>query len=390
MLDKIVIANRGEIALRILRACRELGIKTVAVHSTADYNQKHVLLADETVCIGPPQSALSYLNMVAGYLMQKWPVADESWPETLTAVFNKKLDLRYGENPHQRAAFYVDPGSRGASIARGNQLQGKELSFNNIADADTGLECVREFSQPACVIVKHANPCGVAVAGDIAVAYAKAYRTDPTSAFGGIIAFNRPLDGITVQSILNQQFVEVILAPSFDAAALEALKVKENVRAIALGDLNAPLELGPEYRSVSGGLLVQTRDSDSITASDLEVVTKREPTEAEVADLLFAWRVARFVKSNAIVYAREGMKSKNSALVFVSFILSSRNSTAASSSIGCRSLRRIQIFASSSGAVISSSLRVPERLMLNAGNTRFSEMRRSRCISELPVPLNSS
>ena len=251
--------------------------------------------------------AASYDTMVAGYLMQKWPVVDQSWPETLTVVFNKKLDLRYGENPHQRAAFYTDPGSRGASIARGHQLQGKELSFNNLADADSALECVREFSQPACVIVKHANPCGVAVAGDIGVAYAKAYRTDPTSAFGGIIAFNRSLDGVTAQSILTQQFVEVILAPSFDAAALEALKTKENVRAIALGDLAAPVELGPEYRSVGGGLLVQTRDADSITASDLDVVSRREPTEAEVADLLFAWRVARFVKSNAIVYAREGM-----------------------------------------------------------------------------------
>ncbi|HEY7379309.1 MAG TPA: bifunctional phosphoribosylaminoimidazolecarboxamide formyltransferase/IMP cyclohydrolase [Steroidobacteraceae bacterium] len=251
--------------------------------------------------------AASYDTMVAGYLMQKWPVADESWPETLAAVFNKKMDLRYGENPHQRAAFYSDPGARGASIARGNQLQGKELSFNNIADADAALACVRQFGEPACVIVKHANPCGVAIAADIAVAYAKAYRTDATSAFGGIIAFNRPVDGGTVQSILKQQFVEVILAPSFDAAALEALKTKENVRVIALGDLRAATEFGPEYQSVSGGLLVQTRDTDTITPGELEVVTRREPTEAELGDLLFAWRVARFVKSNAIVYAREGM-----------------------------------------------------------------------------------
>jgi phosphoribosylaminoimidazolecarboxamide formyltransferase/IMP cyclohydrolase len=217
------------------------------------------------------------------------------------------MDLRYGENPHQRAAFYSDPGARGASIARGNQLQGKELSFNNIADADAALACVRQFGEPACVIVKHANPCGVAIAADIAVAYAKAYRTDATSAFGGIIAFNRPVDGGTVQSILKQQFVEVILAPSFDAAALEALKTKENVRVIALGDLRAATEFGPEYQSVSGGLLVQTRDTDTITPGELEVVTRREPTEAELGDLLFAWRVARFVKSNAIVYAREGM-----------------------------------------------------------------------------------
>ena len=251
--------------------------------------------------------AASYDTMVAGYLMQKWPVTDESWPETLAAVFNKRMDLRYGENPHQRAAFYSDPGVRGASIARGNQLQGKELSFNNITDADTALDCVRQFGEPACVIVKHANPCGVAIAGDIGIAYAKAYRTDATSAFGGIIAFNRPADGNTVQAILKQQFVEVILAPSFDAAALEALKAKENVRVIALGDLRAATEFGPEYKSVGGGLLVQTRDTDTITPGELDVVTKREPTEAELGDLLFAWRVARFVKSNAIVYARDGM-----------------------------------------------------------------------------------
>ncbi len=251
--------------------------------------------------------AASYDTMVAGYLIQKWPQADQSWPATLTAVFNKKLDLRYGENPHQQAAFYSDPGARGASITRGEQLQGKELSLNNIADADTALECVRQFDEPACVIVKHANPCGVAVSADIGTAYARAYRTDPTSAFGGIIAFNRPLDRGTAEDIVRQQFVEVIVAPSVEPAAREVLAERENVRVIAVGDLDASSGLSWEYRSVSGGLLVQTRDSAMVSASELAVVTRRRPTPAELDDLLFAWRVVKFVKSNAIVYARERM-----------------------------------------------------------------------------------
>ena len=251
--------------------------------------------------------AASYDTMVAGYLMQKWPQADQSWPATLTAVFNKKMDLRYGENPHQRAAFYSDPGARGASIASGEQVQGKELSFNNIADADTALECVRQFDQPACVIVKHANPCGVAVSPDIATAYARAYRTDPTSAFGGIIAFNRSLDGATAEAIVRQQFVEVIVAPGIEPGARELLAERENVRVISVGALNAPPGQSAEYRSVTGGLLAQTRDSAMVSSVDLKIVTQRPPTASELDDLLFAWRVAKFVKSNAIVYARERM-----------------------------------------------------------------------------------
>ncbi len=251
--------------------------------------------------------AASYDTMVAGYLLQKWPAADQSWPGTLTAVFNKKLDLRYGENPHQRAAFYTDPAARGASIASAEQRQGKELSFNNIADADTALECVRQFGEPACVIVKHANPCGVAVDSDIARAYARAYKTDPTSAFGGIIAFNRTLDAATARSIVEQQFVEVIVAPAIDGAALEALAERENVRALSVGDLSAPRGQGWEYRGVAGGLLAQTRDDGRVDAADLQVVTRRQPSAAELQDLLFAWRVAKYVKSNAIVFAKECM-----------------------------------------------------------------------------------
>jgi phosphoribosylaminoimidazolecarboxamide formyltransferase/IMP cyclohydrolase len=251
--------------------------------------------------------AASYDTMVAGYLMQKWPQTDQSWPATLAAVFNKKLDLRYGENPHQRAALYSDPGARGANIASGEQLQGKELSFNNVADADTALECVRQFDQPACVIVKHANPCGAAVSPDIATAYARAYRTDPTSAFGGIIAFNRPLDRSTAEAIVRQQFVEVIVAPVVESAARELLAGRENVRVISVGPFASMRGEPWEYRSVTGGLLVQTRDTSMISSVDLKVVTRRSPTASELDDLLFAWRVAKFVKSNAIVCARERM-----------------------------------------------------------------------------------
>jgi phosphoribosylaminoimidazolecarboxamide formyltransferase/IMP cyclohydrolase len=251
--------------------------------------------------------AASYDTMVSGYLMQKWPVTDESWPATLTAVFNKKTDLRYGENPHQRAAFYSDPGARGASVSTARQLQGKELSFNNIADADTALECVRQFAESACVIVKHANPCGVAVDRDIARAYARAYNTDPTSAFGGIIAFNRVLDRTTAEAITGQQFVEVIVAPAVADDALEALASKENVRVLSTGELGSAPSAAWEYRSVNGGLLVQTRDSGTLTAADVTVVSGRRPSDAELEDLLFAWHVAKFVKSNAIVYAKDRM-----------------------------------------------------------------------------------
>jgi phosphoribosylaminoimidazolecarboxamide formyltransferase/IMP cyclohydrolase len=254
--------------------------------------------------------AASYDTMVSGYLMQKWPAADQSWPETLTAVFNRKLELRYGENPHQQAAFYTDPGAvGGGGIAGAGQLQGKALSFNNIADADTALECVRQFDTPACVIVKHANPCGVAVAESLQAAYARAYDTDPTSAFGGIIAFNRPLDGATAAAIVGKQFVEVIVAPAFAADALEVLSAKGNVRALSVGEppicVTPAAQPATEWRSIGGGLLVQTRDEAHLRAEDLRVVSRRKPDERELGDLLFAWRVAKFVKSNAIVYARD-------------------------------------------------------------------------------------
>jgi len=244
-----------------------------------------------------------YDTMVAGFLAAQHHATAERFPATLPLVWQKLQDLRYGENPHQSAAFYRDPALRGVSVATAQMLQGKDLSFNNIADADTALECVRQFDEPSCVIVKHANPCGAAVADSVLGAYEAAYRTDPTSAFGGIIAFNRDLDARVAEAIVTRQFAEVIAAPSVSPDAAAVLGSKPNIRVLALGDLrNAPTtEL--EYRSVTGGLLVQTRDVAS--AAPLRVVTRRSPSTAELADLAFSFRICKFVKSNAIVYARD-------------------------------------------------------------------------------------
>ncbi len=251
-----------------------------------------------------------YDTMVASYLADRHGVEGsgqpaERFPATLPLVFDKVQDLRYGENPHQNAAFYRTPVPRGASISTATFLQGRELSFNNIADSDAAIECVRQFTEPACVIVKHANPCGVAVAASPLEAYDRAYRTDPTSAFGGIIAFNRELDVTTAAAIIDRQFVEVLAAPSVSAEAAKAVAARPNVRVLVLGDLSRAPAGELEFRSVTGGLLTQTRDTGSVEAADLKVVTRRKPTHAELADLLFAWRVCKFVKSNAIVFARD-------------------------------------------------------------------------------------
>jgi phosphoribosylaminoimidazolecarboxamide formyltransferase/IMP cyclohydrolase len=259
----------------------------------------------------------AYDGMVAGYLAERLAGSQPTppagggvsggYPQELLLRFAKKFDLRYGENPHQSAAFYVDPTSSAASVATARQLQGKELSFNNIADADTALECVRQFETPACVIVKHANPCGVAVAATPAEAYDRAYKTDPTSAFGGIIAFNRPLDAETTRAILDRQFVEVIIAPEVAADALALLAAKPNLRLLETRGLRRQAESRVELRSVAGGLLLQSQDAASISGDGLRVVTRRQPSEEETEDLLFAWRVCKYVKSNAIVYARGRM-----------------------------------------------------------------------------------
>ncbi len=245
-----------------------------------------------------------YDTAVAAWLARAAAPARATYPESLELKFIKKLDLRYGENPHQSGAFYQEPVGRPGSIAAARQLQGKELSYNNIADADTALECVRQFEAPACVIVKHANPCGVALGNEPRAAYEQAYRTDPTSAFGGVIAFNRPLDAATASAIIERQFVEIIIAPAADPAALAITQTKQNVRVLATGALESASPGALEYRSVGGGLLAQERDAGAITASGLKVVTRRAPSPDELEDLLFAWRVCKYVKSNAIVYAR--------------------------------------------------------------------------------------
>ncbi len=246
-----------------------------------------------------------YDTLVASYLRSSHALQADRFPSTLPLVYDKVQDLRYGENPHQLAAFYRDPAPRGASVATARRLQGKDLSFNNIADADTAVECVRQFEEPACVIVKHANPCGAAVAASSLEAYDRAYRTDPTSAFGGIIAFNRELDPVTAGAIVDRQFVEVLAAPSVSDEAAQVLAGRPNVRVLALGDLHNTPAGEIEYRSVTNGLLAQTRDVGRIVAADLKVVTRRKPSPSEMADLLFAWRVCKFVKSNAIVFVRE-------------------------------------------------------------------------------------
>ena len=231
---------------------------------------------------------------------------DSPFPPTLNQQWIKTEDLRYGENPHQKAAFYCEPGDLETSVASAEQIQGKALSFNNINDTDAALECVKQFGEPACVIVKHANPCGVAVAEDPLAAYERAYATDPTSAFGGIIAFNRPLEGPVARAIVERQFVEVIIAPEVDEDAQAILAAKPNVRVLACGHWPAEPRPGLDFKRVTGGLLVQDRDIARIQPQDLKTVTRRAPDERELADLLFAWRVAKFVKSNAIVYARDG------------------------------------------------------------------------------------
>jgi phosphoribosylaminoimidazolecarboxamide formyltransferase/IMP cyclohydrolase len=242
-----------------------------------------------------------YDAMVSAYFTGTIGGAAPTFPDDLNLSFRKHLNLRYGENPHQQAAFYTDPRAIGASVTQGRQIQGKELSYNNIADGDTALECVRQFDSPACVIVKHANPCGAARADNIGDAYALAYRTDPTSAYGGVIAFNRELDAATARAIVDQQFVEVIIAPRVSDAAKALLSPKDNVRVLEVGDLTVPVTQLLEYKSVAGGLLVQTRDNGVVRAQELRAVTKRVPTLSELDDLIFAWRVVKYVKSNAIV-----------------------------------------------------------------------------------------
>jgi phosphoribosylaminoimidazolecarboxamide formyltransferase/IMP cyclohydrolase len=242
----------------------------------------------------------AYDGAIANYLTSR----EAAYPDVLTLQFHKLQDLRYGENPHQSAAFYREAKPAAGTLARYRQVQGKELSYNNIADADAAWECVKGFGEPACVIVKHANPCGVAVGASLREAYEKAFKTDPVSAFGGILAFNRALDAGAAEA-LAKQFAEVVIAPRVEPDAARALAGKANLRVLEI-----PLAhetQAHDYKRVGGGLLVQSSDSKSVGKEDLRVVTKRQPTDAQWSDLLFAWRVAKFVKSNAIVFCRDGM-----------------------------------------------------------------------------------
>ncbi|MGR9045761.1 MAG: bifunctional phosphoribosylaminoimidazolecarboxamide formyltransferase/IMP cyclohydrolase [Gammaproteobacteria bacterium] len=245
-----------------------------------------------------------YDTAIAIYLSQ---INQKKFPDTLNLQFQRLQTMRYGENPHQQAAFYREAQPDPGTIASARQLQGKELSYNNIADTDAALECVKSFEdQPACVIVKHANPCGVAVDENILNAYERAYATDPTSAFGGIIAFNRELDASTAEEIIKRQFVEVIIAPTVSAEALPILATKQNVRVLESGIWGSGNNPAFDYKKVAGGLLVQDKDFGSVSAAELKVVSQRAPTEQEISDLLFAWKVAKFIKSNAIVYCKNG------------------------------------------------------------------------------------
>jgi phosphoribosylaminoimidazolecarboxamide formyltransferase/IMP cyclohydrolase len=280
----------------------------------ADYDAALAELAAGGLTFGLRQrlAAKAYAH-TAGYdaLVAAWMTrecgGEAGFPATLALRYDKKLDLRYGENPHQRAALYADPLARGAGVGMARQLHGKELSYNNLADADTAFECVRQFELPACVIVKHANPCGVAVTATPREAYERAYSADPTSAFGGIVAFNRELDAATAAAIVGRQFVEVIVAPTVAADALAALADKQNVRVLAAGTLEAGVPASPDLRGITGGLLLQDRDSGRVGRAELRVVTQRAPTAAELDDLQFAWQVCKYVKSNAIVLVRDRM-----------------------------------------------------------------------------------
>lgn len=259
----------------------------------------------------------AYDGMIANYFGTKVPAhshgkskaechEDSKFPRTYNTQLIKKQDLRYGENSHQTAAFYVDTNLDEASVATAVQLQGKALSYNNIADTDSALECVKEFDEPACVIVKHANPCGVAIGRDLLEAYDRAFKTDPTSAFGGIIAFNGQLDAATASAIVERQFVEVIIAPSVSQAARDIIAAKANVRLLECGQWTSKTT-SLDYKRVNGGLLLQDRDQGMVGIDDVKVVSKRQPTASEMKDLMFCWKVAKFVKSNAIVYAKNSM-----------------------------------------------------------------------------------
>jgi len=264
-----------------------------------DYSTRYALMVKAF------EHTAGYDGMIANHFGARDTDNNErDFSDTFNVQYFKTQEMRYGENPHQKAAFYTEANPTEASVATAKQLQGKELSFNNIADTDAALECVKQFDQPACVIVKHANPCGVSVAVDIGTAYDLAFATDPESAFGGIIAFNRELDAKTAEAICEKQFIEVIIAPAVSADALAVVASKKNVRLLECGTWGNQRPQDFDYKRVNGGLLIQDRDNGMIIEQDLKVVSKRVPTDTEMTDMLFAWKVAKMVKSNAIIYAK--------------------------------------------------------------------------------------
>ena len=244
----------------------------------------------------------NYDSTIASYLSS---LGSEDFPSSIFGKYKIKEQMRYGENPHQKAAFYIEDTKIKTGLGNAIQIQGKQLSYNNIADTDAAIECVRTFKEPSCVIVKHANPCGVASSDkDITEAYQNAFESDPTSAFGGIIAINRKLDGKTALRINDNQFVEVIVAPGIDEEAKEVLAKKENIRLLDLQTMDDPVR-GYKFMSVTDGLLMQETDNGQISEKDFKIVTKRQPTKEEIKDCLFAWKVCKFVKSNAIIFAKD-------------------------------------------------------------------------------------
>jgi phosphoribosylaminoimidazolecarboxamide formyltransferase/IMP cyclohydrolase len=301
----------------MLRAAAKNHADVTVVVDSADYalvleemRQNDAAVTDATrytLAVKTFEHTARYDGAIANYLGAVSSEGERAdFPRTINLQFRQVQTMRYGENPHQRAAFFVEHDQVEASVSTARQIQGKALSYNNVADTDAALECVKSFSEaPACVIVKHANPCGVALADSPLAAYDRAFKTDPTSAFGGIIAFNRPLDEATARAIVERQFVEVIIAPKIEAAALPVLAEKKNVRVLECGSWDAESAATLDFKRVNGGLLVQDRDVGKILESDLKIVTKRAPTAEEMLDLLFAWRVGKFVKSNAIVYCKD-------------------------------------------------------------------------------------
>ena len=279
-------------------------LRAGGVHRSTKFRLAKKVFAHTAAYDGTISNYLSALQPGAEDTVDAVPLR-EPYPAVYSLQLTKTQDLRYGENPHQSAAFYRDAVPAPGTLAGWTQLQGKALSYNNIADADAAWECVKTFEAPACVIVKHANPCGVAVASSLVEAYAKAWKTDPTSAFGGILAFNRPLDEATARQIgENKQFVEVLIAPSISAEAREIFSAKHNLRLLEvplLAAMNAQ-----DMKRVGGGLLLQSQDAKNVAAGELRVVSKLAPTAAQMDDLMFAWKVAKFVKSNAIVFCGGG------------------------------------------------------------------------------------